>query len=155
MCFTITNKSTSKVICNIEDVSQALIAESEGFKVEAHGASDVLALATARIEDNPDYNVKPEDEDEWVKYKTNSGRHMICHCIRLFSPDSEGYPQLLELVSNLHPDSSFIGRAEQCTAFDLSSLPEELANAIRNGDSSTTESRLEAKPKITRGLKTR
>lgn len=152
MCYTVIAKSTGKIVCNLTDVEQALIAESEGFKVEAHGREDVIELACKRILDNPDYNKSPSEEDEWVRYKTNSGRTMICHCIRQFSPDAEEYPQLLELVSNLHPDTSFVGRAEQCKAFDMSELPRELADAIRNGDATVGEVGPD-KPKMTKGLR--
>jgi hypothetical protein len=132
--FTVTVRATNKVIDNLTDPEEALLAEAAGFRVEAHGAADVRALAALRIEQSPDYNTAPSEDEEWVRYTTKSGRLMICEVIRMTAPDDEGYPTLLELVNPSRRETSFLAQASSCRPLDLSTISPALADALRKGD---------------------
>lgn len=134
MCYTVLSRTTRRVVTNLTQVEEALIAEEAGFRVEAHGEFDVLELARARMEASPDYNSQPSPEEEWVKYTSKAGRLIVCRVIRLFAPDAEGYPQLAELVLPRQADTSFVAQASSCKVFDLGDLSPDLAAAIRDGE---------------------
>lgn len=132
--FVVKSKTSGAIICQLTDVEQALVAEGGGLQVQAIGRSDIQALAEARCESSPDYNRLPDEGEEWVKYTSKGGRMMICEVIRMCHPDSEGYPQLLELVHKSRPDTSFMGTADRCEALDLDSMSPELVKALTSGD---------------------
>lgn len=131
--FTATTPATNKIVANLQTVEEALLAEAAGFRVEAHGRHDVEALAAAKIEQSPDYNIAPPVGEDWVTYTTKSGRKLVCEVIRLFAPDAEGYPQLAELVNPARPDNSFVAQCSGCKILDQDSISEDLLFALKNG----------------------
>lgn len=148
--YIVKSRSTGALVGNTVDVEEAMLMDAAQFTVEAHGRPDVLKLATLRCDTSPDYNRLPEEDEKWVTYTTKSGRKMICEVIRMFAPDSEGYPQFLELISKTRPDTSFPGAADRCEVLDLSKLSPELAKALISDETSPDE---EPKLKLTKGLR--
>lgn len=140
-----------KHVANLQTVEEALVADAANFSVEAVGRGDVLALAAARCEASPDYNQQPECGEEWVKFTSKAGRLMICQVVRLTHPDTEGYPQLLELVNPARPDNSFLAQASSCKVLDTDSLSPELFKALTEGVGAEPETA--SSPKIKHGLR--
>lgn len=148
--FTVIAKTTNRIMANVPTTDEALIAEASGFRVEAHGKDSVLALARARCNESPDYNMLPEDDERYVKYKSKSGRTLVCEVVRLTHPDAEGYPQLLELMSLGRQDTSFVASASSCEVLDRETLSPDLWLALTSGETEVVE----AKPvKIRHGLR--
>ncbi len=147
--------NSTDIVSRCNDVESALIAEAMGFRVDGVGYVSVLELAKARCEESPDYNLLPEADERYAMYRSNRGNSGIYEVIRWFSPDSDGGPQMVELFSMKHDNTSFNVSVKGIKLIDIDSLPKELADALLRGPEECARENIGNAPKLTRGLKKR
>ena len=131
--FVATIRGTQKVVEQFRDVEEAMLAEELGLTVKGTSKASIEELAAYRCETSPDFSSLPNSDDEWVHFTSSSGQRMICRVLRLFRPDDDGFPTMVELMSMGRTDSSFVTGADKVKPIDMGSLSPGLRKALIEG----------------------